>query len=349
MSDKDQAQADLPEDETTVVDPLEDITSNPTPGLEELDEYQSIVNSALETPAEEVEQGDKPAEQTGEEEATEEQSEEENEENTAEVIEQETEESSREEESKPNRFRIRAKDELEAEALDLRKRHPDWSLEECLNKAKTILGVDQQQASQEQSAASQPPVETVASITQQINELTAKKADAMRSMEFEEVATIDAELEGLRDKREGLRIDEVQAKARQEQSQLEAFERAYTESERKAVTFYPDTAKADSEMVKRMIEIDRAMRDMGDPIYHSPDKPFILAKQAASELGIPMARPAATGTQKTSTAPKSPIKPASGNARTTPAAPAPKLEERLQEVDSEEAYEELVTGLTRRA
>lgn len=346
MSDKDQAQADLPEDEMTVVDPLEDITSNPTPGLEELNEYEEIVNSALETPAEEEEQGDKPAAEEVEEEVTEEQSEEEN---TAEVIEEETEESSREEDSTPNRFRIRAKDELEAEALALRKRHPDWSLEDCLNKAKSVLGVDQKQGEQEQSSSSEP-VETVDSITQQIKDLTAKKADAMRSMEFEEVADIDGQLEELREKREGLRINEVQAKARHEQSQMEQFERAYTESERKAVTFYPDTAKADSEMVKRMIEIDRFMRDNGDPIYHSPDKPFILAKQAASELGIPMTRPAAAGTKpKTTTASKSPIQPASGNARTTPAAPAPKLEERLQEVDSEEGYEELVTSLTRRA
>lgn len=352
MSEPAQAQADLPEDEKTVVDPLEDAANTPTPGLEELAEYEQIVNSALENPAPaEEEQGDPPA-QPNEEQAQEqeEQGQEEQSEGSEEG-EEGAEESSREEGQQSNRFRIRAKDELEAETLALRKRHPDWSLEECLTKAKSILGVDQQQQQQQagnEQSEQQAAPETVASISQQIKDLTAKKADAMRSMEFEEAADIDAQLEDLRDKRESLRITEVQAQARAEQQQIEQFDRVYAESERKAVTFYPDAAKADSEMVKVMIEMDRFMRDNGDPLYHSPDKPFILAKQAAARLGIPMAQPAAAGQKKTTTAPKSPIQPASGNARTTPAAPAPKLEERLEAVDSIEDYEEIVSGILSR-
>lgn len=64
------------------------------------------------------------------------------------------------------------------------------------------------------------------------------------------------------------------------------FEEDYTRSERKAVAAYPDTTNSESAMVKRMVELDEQMRKQGDPRYHSPEKPMILAEIAAKELGI---------------------------------------------------------------
>lgn len=64
------------------------------------------------------------------------------------------------------------------------------------------------------------------------------------------------------------------------------FEAEITKSERLAVTYYPDTTNSESAMMKRMVELDTQMRQQGDPRYHSPEKPMILAELAAKELGI---------------------------------------------------------------
>lgn len=64
------------------------------------------------------------------------------------------------------------------------------------------------------------------------------------------------------------------------------FEEDYTRSERKTVAAYPDTTNSESAMVKRMVELDEQMHKQGDPRYHSPQKPMILAELAAKELGI---------------------------------------------------------------
>ena len=61
--------------------------------------------------------------------------------------------------------------------------------------------------------------------------------------------------------------------------------------EKLAVTYFPDTSKVDSQLVRKMFELDTRMRESGDPIYHSPMKAFILSQLAASALGISSSKP----------------------------------------------------------
>jgi hypothetical protein len=336
MSDTNQAKADL-QDTTAIVDPLEDTTNGNAHGLSELGDYLAEVDSVNQTvEVEEPDQGvvpdefeDEP-EQVAEEQEQEEEPEEE----------QEQEESEETPTNASSRFRIRAKDDLEAEALSLRKRHPEWSLEKCLQSAKSILGVDEQPTQQTQSTE---PVDTVEIVSKQIKSLIEREQQALVALEFDEVATVRAELEELRDKRENLRIVEAQAKVVAEHTARAQFDAAYSESERKTVAFYPDTAKADSAIVKRMVQLDAQMAKLGDPIYNSPEKPFILAKMAAAELGIPMKQSSTKA--KVQPSKSSPIEPASGNARTTAQAPTAKLDERLKQVETVEDYEALVGSL----
>jgi hypothetical protein len=95
-------------------------------------------------------------------------------------------------------------------------------------------------------------------------------------------------------------------------------------------------------MVKLMTELDHRMKEIGDPLYDSPDKPFILAKQAARELGIPMTDPK----RKPAPSQKSvrPVQPAPGNRRTSAPAPSARLDADLDNIQSLEDYEAFVGG-----
>lgn len=60
----------------------------------------------------------------------------------------------------------------------------------------------------------------------------------------------------------------------------------YARSEQRAIADYPDAANANSPIAKMMGQIDMALKNGGDPLYYSADKPYIIAQRAASALGI---------------------------------------------------------------
>jgi hypothetical protein len=329
MSDTDQAQADLPEDDSTVLDPL-DTRNSLDNGTSELASYEQEIYS-LELNAAQTEQGDTPAEETAAEEETSE---------THEESSGQEDEAEEEPANASNRFRIRAMDDVEAEALALRKRHPDWSLEKCLVSAKSVLGIQEQTTATESQDHTQ--AETSTSITQQIKELRVKLKEATGALEFETAAEISDQIEELRDRQVDSRIAEVQEQSRAEVARSQEFDAKWEEGKRQAVAFYPDTDKPDSDISQRMIEINDWMQQNGDPIFHSPDKLFTLAKMAAAELGIPMKRPVSKGAPRPS---KSPVQPASGNARTAPTNPTKRANEELEGINSLDAFEALIGAM----
>lgn len=344
-----QAEADQ-EAETMVDDPL-DASNVPDEGATELDNYYNEIeglemgegDGEAEAPGDDAENlpheiavdGDEPSDGEGEEEIPEAEPAEDGG-DTADEGEEEEEPA-----NKTDRFRIRAKDEVEAEALSIRKRHPEWSLKECIAKAEQVLGVPEQSAASESAEAEETL--TVATVSMEINELRSKRDEASASLEFETAADLQREIDAKLDQREELRYREMTEKSQTEQREAASFEAAYNASEEKTVRFYPDTANPESDMVARMIEIDARMRENQDPLWHSPDKPFLLAKAAARELGIIMADPSAK--PKPAKAPQKnvvPVQPASGSARTTAPAPGRKLDDALESLDSLEDYEALV-------
>lgn len=336
MSDDIQARAE--QEDVTVADPLQDTVVIPN-GAEELQAYEAEREAAI-NGVEEDPQAETPEETPADT-----------------LVPDETEHEPQPDEEQPepktpDRFRF--KDPID-QAVAVLAKAKGISLVEA---AQIIAGAPSKSTEAEQQQADEGP--SVASVSDEIKTLVAMKKMAMTNLEFETAANIDEQIESLRDQRDELRAKESsenEIKKQQEelrnavkrQQQEAEFDRAYSKSESNAVTFYPDAAKADSELTKRMIELDNHMRDLGDPLYYSPDKPFILAKAAAKELGIPMAKP---GAKPAAAAPpqKAPIQPAPGNRGTTSAtAPAAKLDQVIEGLGTEGAYEDFVAGLSGRA
>lgn len=351
MASNSQAQADS-EAEMMVDDPL-DASNDPNQGATELDNYFDEVNN-LEMGEESFESEEDTSHNPesdetdlfAKEDSDDDDSEEKESSEGEGKEESETEDESQEEEEQPSsksdRFRIRAKDDVEAEALSIRKRHPEWSLKECIAKAEQILGVEEK-SHEEESEAREEPL-TVAKISEQINDLRAKRDQANLALEVEEAAEIQRQIDALQDQREEIRFTEKTQESAARRKEIETFEAQYKASEDKAVRLYPDTTNPDSDLVARMVELDAQMREMGDPIYHSPDKPFLLAKKAALELGIIMANPAEKpAVKKTPAKNGAPIQPASGSARTTATNTSTRTTDaidRIQDISDYDAYVE---------
>lgn len=333
MPNNDQAEADAT-DQTTALDPM-DTKDTHNIGTSDLSAYEAeIARLSLEEDPVELPEEPIDTEEAFEEESDEATGEEANEEIPEEDDQEEPEQST------SNRFRIRAKDEVEAEALALRKRHPDLSLKDCIAKAEMILGV---QVEPEKSVEAETQGETVESVNSQIEELRKLRKEATSEMEFDTVSELTDKIDDLRDKRDELKVFESQVKAEFESKEQKSFDAEYAKSERLTVTYYPETTNAQSPMVKRMVEIDAQMRDLGDPLYHSPDKPFLLAKAAARDLGVIMTKPDTAA--KVSRSSKSPIQPVAGNRGTTSTNTAKRAEEVISGIKTSDDYERIVASM----
>lgn len=240
----------------------------------------------------------------------------------------------------PDRFRIRAKDDVEKEALSLRKRHPDWTLKDCLAKAEQILGVAGSEGSQEH-AESAGERETVASVTARIEELRAQMTAAQENLEFETAAQLFKESEQLRDRRDELRVTEAASKAQAAEQERQAFFEEYAKHERIALAHYPSAADPNSPLSKRMAELEAQMLELDDPNYYSPRKPLLLARDAARDVGVLMVRPSQNPPGKPSSS-TSPFQPASGNRRTTAATTAASVEQAIDGLNSLEDYNRFI-------
>jgi len=335
MTQADQAQADL-ESTQTGEDLETDAAHDPIDGATNLKDYEALLEESLKPQADAVEEEEIEPEEAAEDAGNGEESETEE----TEATEEESREETVEDEGKPQeRFRIRAANEVEATALLLKKQHPGWSLEECLSKSKTIHGPAMEEADgdeQEQGPTS------VAEARERINALRDAKAEAFEALEFSEGNRLDREIDTLRDALENLKEQEV----RKQQLEEIAFEDAVNHSENKAVAIYPDTAQANSPLVKMMVELDQIFKAEGNPLYFSPDKPYKLAQMAANELGIAPRNPKSAAAPARPMAKSRTVQPASGNARTTaPTTPNDKIEQAVDQVSDIASYDALLAQI----
>jgi hypothetical protein len=335
MSDEIQAKADLPDD-VSVSDPLDPENSTDS-GTSELAEFEHEMLTMPEPEEGEETQGGEPAEPEPEtEEAAEDESAEQEQESPEEEL-SETEEA--EEVQAREQMRPRLKDPLDIAVASLAKAR-GISL---IDAAKIIEG-NAPAKSETPEEGSPPQVETSESIDAQLKELRAKHKEASTALEFEAAAEIFEQIEALRDKQVEVRFAEQQEKSRAEQRAAQEFDEKWDAAAQRAVTFYPESAKPDTALSKKIAELDQRMKELGDDLYFDPDKPFILAKEAARILKIPMRDPKAKPAVKSSTA--SPVQPASGNARTAPVSPAKRLNEELDALDSLDAFEAHVGAMS---
>lgn len=348
MPQDDQAEADL-DDTSTGADQTGAEHDSEISGATNLDEYRALVDQYSSQPAQAV-VDDEPTydepEGNGEgtEEESDEQSSEEEDEQEEESPDPEEESDEENEPAAQTRFRLKAKNQVEATALYLRKQNPDWSLEDCLAKAKQALGVTDKKDDAPVDEVDDGTPKTVAEARQKLAQLRADKKAAYEALELDKVGEIDEQIENLRDLMPDLHERERNADVAQQQE----FESTVENSKAKAVQFYPDVTDSNSALVKKMAEIDAALKETDNPLFSSPDKPWKLTVMAANELGIaPKAsqKPAAKPAPKPAT--RRPVQPASGAARSTPpASAAAKVDEQIEGIGSMADYENLVSSFS---
>jgi hypothetical protein len=199
---------------------------------------------------------------------------------------------------------------------------------------------------QGQEEDSQEAVETVASITDEIDRLIEEQAEKTSNLEFESAAAIGKQIEKLRNKREDVRFEEAQEKSRAKADAEQKFYEAFRKSEEKTIKYYPDAAKHDSPLAKKMAELHERHKQMEDPLAFDSDAPWTFAKKAAVALGIPMTDPAAPAKPAAKANANRPIQPAGGNARTTaPTTAVTQIDQAVASVTDEAAYDKLLAEL----
>lgn len=217
-------------------------------------------------------------------------------------------------------------------------KNPDVPLEKAVEILGLKLTADEQQQAETEANSAPTTLQEVSDL------IAAKRAERKKAfgedLDFKLAADLDEEIEALRDQADTLRRKETEV-ASQEQTRIET---EFETSKSNAVKYYPDAANANSALVAKMVEIDRLFEETGDDRFASADKPFLLAKLAAKELGIAPRNPNATA-KKQSSLPAllkttSPVQPARGNARTQPSNTREgTLEEVVDNVRDEDSYE----------
>jgi len=201
-------------------------------------------------------------------------------------------------------------------------------------------------AQESQSNDSSAEAETVQSVEARIAQLEEEAASAVSSLEFEVAEERRKEANSLRNKLMDLKIAEVLSKKDAEKKSEAQFMADYAKSEDKAISFYPDAANPNSQLHKRMMEIEQEMLRLQDPLYFSSDKPWILAQSAAAELKIRM-RDLNKDPVKASLKTRPTIQPAGGDARTTTTNPTKRAAEVIDGLASSDDFEALVASALR--
>lgn len=333
MSDENQAQADAADATQTVADPLDAVISHDGTKIA-LNDYQAELEAAMNQPLND-EQGGEPADEPEQEQAEEP----EEQEQTSEEEEPEPEASEEEETRQQERFRFKNDDDKAVAALAKAK---GISLVEA---AQQYAGLGAPKEQTTESTNAEAP-ETSQSVSARIKELEAQAKEAATALNFDEAEDFRALANDLRDKLIDLKLSERDAAKEAESKQEREFYAKYEANEQKTLQFYPDAGKADSRLAKEMAALDAQMKELGDPLYYSENKPFILAQQAAVKLGIPMTKPGATKPASKSVQHR-PMQPASGNARTTTTDATKQLSEAIDGVNTVAEYEKLVAQMTR--
>lgn len=211
----------------------------------------------------------------------------------------------------PERLRVGNWSEEERKALLFRQRNPDLSLAEALERVR--VPNDQGQVIQEERE-----IPSLDDIQTKIAELKELRKEAFRNVELEKIPELDDQLEEARNTIEEIKV----AQARAYTEETVRFDAEVDQSKARAVMYYPDVTDANSPLVLKMLEIDNILKETGNPLYNSPNKPEKLAQMAGNEIGIP------PNANKPSSpkAPQSPTRPQvislSSSRPATPIAPA---------------------------
>lgn len=199
---------------------------------------------------------------------------------------------------------------------------------------------------QQQSASS----ENLAGIEAQIDALYEEKDAAIRAIDVDTQAELEKQIRQLEKKARLLSVTEAEQSAWAAQTQLEQAQQEFDATWDFSRNRYPELNNPNSAMYKEVARLDAEMQELGDPLANDPKRLWDLAKRAGLNTRTPMTKPQG----KQSSAPTkgktgSPIQPASGNRGTTSADPNQKFEQKVEGLQTLDAYEEEVRAMLGRA
>jgi hypothetical protein len=239
----------------------------------------------------------------------------------------------------PSRFRVRTDDPVEKFAMDLRKRNPDLSLKECLERADAQLNPSQEEGEEITSSV-------VDQLETEIEELSVQHSKHLKEFETEEAEEVAQKLillnKELR-KAEREDITQMLTQTISDNQRQQQHSNAIDNSADAAVQAYPELDDTNSSLHKTAIMYDTA-QSAKDPDYaNSPNRPFIAAREAAKLLGIG----ASDHQQQSTTTSQRPVIPAArGNAKTQrPQQATNRIDEALDNISSTDEYEALIEKL----
>lgn len=221
-------------------------------------------------------------------------------------------------------LRVNDADEVGKLALAFQKRNRDWSLKQAIEAAEKQLGISPQtqpETNPEKPTGPQMPT-TVQETDSVVTQKLAEYKKAMSEVRFEDAADLQTEIMRLNMHRSNLE----RSAEKEQQATADKYDADFSASEAKATEMYPFVADPASPGLKRIQEIDAALKASGDPLYFSPNKPLKLAQMAAAELNIAPksknATPAKPAAAPATPVPKKGVVP-SGSSRTVPPPPKP--------------------------
>lgn len=269
-------------------------------------------------------------------------------EETEEVEETEEQEEVSGDSPRSKRYRLRSDDPVELRAMELKSRNRDMSLEEALERAKKELGKDNEASGDEADAEVNAELpDTVEATETEIDRLNKEHTAAMRDdLDFEKADELNAQIRKLERHIGDLKL----AKLQEESRQASAFTEKLEASKTKAIELY-DFVTKDGPEVARMEEIDRQLKEAGDSLYESPEKPLRIAQMVARELNIaPRGKQVKAPATPASGSPprkKVPVQPASASKRSqTPENnTGQQLDEQLEKITSPMDWEEMTANL----
>jgi hypothetical protein len=302
-------------------------------------EVQSLINGEDDFDQEEQSQGEEIDDSENEEqEETESEESEESETEQSGEDEEESDDQSQSDTKNANRYRIKAKNDVERTALALHKANPTWTLEQSIEAAKK-LHPDQSNEQQGEQQAGKAENVTLESIEAKIAELKQQRIDAKKTFDTDLEIELEEQIDALKDQRAELAIKVKQQQTSQEQQ----FYAAAAQSEQKAIELYPDAADPNSALSKEMARIDKELLSTDNPLIYDSNKALRVTQMAANNLRIAprSSQKKQTTVRKVSTRPA--LQPSSGSTRSSAAPVA------LSKLDDPEMslseYEAMIQGL----
>ena len=240
----------------------------------------------------------------------------------------------------PSRFRVRTDDPVEKFAMDLRKRNPDLSLKECLDRA------DEHFYPESQSDEGSNQESRVEQLEAKIDELAAQHNKHLKEFETEEAAEVNQQIveinkELRRAERE--EITNMLTATISDNNAQQQYDDALSNSATEATEMFPDLDNTSSNLHKAAMMFDTARAAEDQEYANSPDRPLIAAMEAAKLLGVG----ANQQQQQSHSKSQRPVIPAArGNAKTQrPQQATNRIDEALDNISSTDEYEALIEKL----